>query len=274
MSNDTSVIGVLEAVHDEYFILKSSREAKVREIVYYDGVKSAKEVCVINWKNFLNQKVGFETNDGTYHTGFFVSLVGISVEMIEKGGHKFYTTGDIKSINTVSFIEGDKLTLQNNVPATVEKVEKGKVCVSLAPSDLFVLTVNKEEVKTQNLNETNKTPLEKEEKEKLFFSSICKDIQTKLQNLKETNKTPLEKEKLFFSSIGKDIQTKLQNIKETNKTPLEQGKEMKILYRGKPKIITIINKYTKNDKEYAVITDHTDNDKTKTLFTSYIEIVN
>jgi hypothetical protein len=104
---------------------------------------------------------------------------------------------------------------------------------------------NNSEVKTQNLNEINKTPLEQE-----------------------------EKEKLFFSSIGKDIQTKLQNLKDIVKTPLEQGKEMKILYRGKPKIITIINKYTKNDKEYAVITDHTDNDKTKTLFTSYIELTN
>jgi hypothetical protein len=67
---------------------------------------------------------------------------------------------------------------------------------------------------------------------------------------------------------------KLQNLKNTVNNSLEQGKEMNILYRGKPKIITIINKYTKNDKEYAVITDHTDNDKTKTLFTSYIEIVN
>jgi hypothetical protein len=107
------------------------------------------------------------------------------------------------------------------------------------------LPPHKSEVKTQNLNEINKTPLEQE-----------------------------EKEKLFFSSIGKDIQTKLQNLKDIVKTPLEQGKEMKILYRGKPKIITIINKYTKNDKEYAVITDHTDNDKTKTLFTSYIELTN
>ena len=149
-SNGTSKKGVLEAVHDEYFILKNEVEAKAREIVYYDGVKSASEVSVINWQNFVNQKVGFETNDGTFHTGVFVSVaVGIYVEIIENGNIKFYTTGDIKSINTVTFIEGDKLTLQNNVPATVEKVEKDKVWVSLSSSDLFVLTINKEEVKSE-----------------------------------------------------------------------------------------------------------------------------
>jgi len=546
MLNGALKKGVLEAVHDEYFILKNEVEAKVREFVYYDGVKSASEVSVINWQNFVNQKVGFETNDGTFHTGFFLSVaVGIYLEIIEKGNTKFYMKGQIKSINTVSFIEGDKLTLQNNVPATVEKVEKDKVWVSLTPSDLFTLTINKEEVKSEErnnlqgcmigekkcepknlinsnlkdasltltkeklkfmcyydefnklnniynyalvnanslkilspnkldtliepgtevvinlthsitfkclFNETYKRGnnkyyslmfrkdestlevlnttsdkhdaifltidnIEKKEeeikhrnpeiikrfiekalalpdfskhipaymyqgfleiqrdeicKDKVFpvfqecynkireyisskfikghslqflklenridfvygwskaYHEYCiegdlkeqiecasdllkkldnmlgrvpphkyfspqkekiqslkntvknsleqaKDTQTKLQNLKDTVKVPLEqeeKEKLFFSSIGKDIQTKLQNLKDTVKVPLEQGKEMKILYRGKPKTITIINKYTKNNKEYAVITDHTDNDKTKTLFTSYIEIVN
>ena len=77
-TNCTSKKGVLEAVHDEYFILKNEVEAKAREIVYYDGVKSATS-DIINWKNFLNQKVGFETNDGTFHTGVFLLLVGISV---------------------------------------------------------------------------------------------------------------------------------------------------------------------------------------------------
>lgn len=51
-------------------------------------------------------------------------------------------------------------------------------------------------------------------------------------------------------------------------------KRRHILYRNKPKTVTIVSTYTRNGSEYAVVTDHTDNDKTKTLFTDKIQYIN
>jgi antitoxin component YwqK of YwqJK toxin-antitoxin module len=85
------------------------------------------------------------------------------------------------------------------------------------------------------------------------------------------------KEKIdkFMSKRGYTLEnlTQSQNTQVGNLN-VSGDTQRHILYRNKPKTVTIVSTYTRNGSEYAVVTDHTDNDKTKTLFTDKIQYLN
>ena len=82
----------------------------------------------------------------------------------------------------------------------------------------------------------------------------------------------------FMSKRGYTLenltQSQVGNPNVSGKMDFIVDKRRNILYRNKPKTVTIVSTYTRNGSEYAVVTDHTDNDKTKTLFIDKIQYIN